>query len=172
MVIQTQRLRLVPLSLRYLDSACAYALNPDNARMMVYLPNRDKAETEAFIRRAEEEWRKEEPEFLEFAVLRGDEHIGGVTMYFEGDFSCGELGRIIRSDCQGQGYAAEAARGLMDWFHTHQNINRFIAHCDSENEPSKRVMEKLGMTLAEIHGGRFNRSSKEERQECLYEITI
>ena len=45
MVIQTQRLRLVPLSLRYLDSACAYALNPDNARMMVYLPNRDKAET-------------------------------------------------------------------------------------------------------------------------------
>ena len=111
MVIQTQRLRLVPLSLRYLDSACAYALNPDNARMMVYLPNRDKAETEAFIRRAEEEWRKEEPEFLEFAVLRGDEHIGGVTMYFEGDFSRGELGWIIRSDCQGQGYAAEAARG-------------------------------------------------------------
>ena len=172
MEIQTQRLRLVPLSLRYLDSACAYALNPENARLMVYLPNRDRAETEAFIRRAEAEWKKERPEFLEFAVLLEKEHIGGVTMYFEGDFSRGELGWINRSDRQGNGYAAEAARGLMDWFHKNWKLDRFIAHCDSENAASRRVMEKLGMRLVEIHGGRFNRSSEEERQECLYELYI
>ncbi|MER2080206.1 MAG: GNAT family N-acetyltransferase [Ruminococcus sp.] len=172
MDILTERLRLTPLTLSYLDSACAYALNPENTQMMVFLPNRDKAETEAFIRRAEAEWSKERPEFLEFAVLQGGEHIGGVTLYFEGDFSRGELGWIIRLDCQGKGYAAEAAQGLMDYFHRHWGLNRFIAHCDSENIASRRVMEKLGMRRLGVHGGRYNRLSDEERLEYLYEINL
>lgn len=48
--------------------------------------------------------------------------------------------------------------------------SRFIAHCDSENTASRRVMEKLGMSLREISHGRKNRSSDEERDECLYEL--
>lgn len=172
MIIKTERLTLEPLSMKHLDSACAYAMNPDNAKMMVFLPNKDRRETEEFIRRAEAEWRKPQPDICEFAVLCNGEHIGGVTMYFEGDYTRGELGWIIRLDRQGNGYAAEAAKGLMDYYRQTMGLTRFIAHCDSENEPSKRVMEKLGMRLVEIHGGRYNRSSDEERQECLYELSV
>ena len=111
-----------------------------------------------------------EPEYLEYAILLGNEHIGGLTMYFEGHPERGELGWIIRKDCHGRGYAAEAAQALMDHFREVLGVQRFIAHCDAENAASRRVMEKLRMTLKEIHGGRYNRLSPEERQECLYEI--
>ena len=116
MKIQTERLTLVPMSERFLDSACAYAMNSENARLMVYLPKTSRGEVAEFIRSAELEWQKPQPDVCEFAVLLGDEHIGGMTMYFEGDYSRGELGWIIRRDCWGHGYAVEAARGMMEAF--------------------------------------------------------
>ena len=170
MKITTERLTLVPISEEYLDSACAYAMNDENARLMVYLPKESRGEVAEFIRSAQLEWQKPQPDICEFAVLLGNEHIGGMTMYFEGDYTRGELGWIIRRDCWGHGYAVEAAKGLMKAFRKSMGINRFIAHCDSENKASKRVMEKLGMHYLETHGGRFNRLTEGERMECLYEI--
>nr|WP_316617263.1 GNAT family N-acetyltransferase [uncultured Ruminococcus sp.] len=170
MKIKTERLTLVPISEAFLDSACAYAMNADNARLMVYLPKESRDEVRDFLRSAESEWQKPQPDICEFAVLRDGEHIGGMTMYFEGDYTRGELGWIIRRDCWGKGYAVEAAKGLMEHFRKTMGLDRFIAHCDSENTASKRVMEKLGMHYVETHGGRFNRLTEGERRECLYEI--
>ncbi len=170
MKIKTERLTLVPISEAFLDSACAYAMNADNARLMVYLPKESRDEVRDFLRSAESEWQKPQPDICEFAVLRDGEHIGGMTMYFEGDYTRGELGWIIRRDCWGKGYAVEAAKGLMEHFRKTMGLDRFIAHCDSENTASKRVMKKLGMHYVETHGGRFNRLTEGERRECLYEI--
>lgn len=170
MKIKTERLTLVPISEAFLDNACAYAMNADNARLMVYLPKESRDEVRDFLRSAESEWQKPQPDICEFAVLRDGEHIGGMTMYFEGDYTRGELGWIIRRDCWGKGYAVEAAKGLMEHFRKTMGLDRFIAHCDSENTASKRVMEKLGMHYVETHGGRFNRLTEGERRECLYEI--
>lgn len=172
MIIKTERLTLTPIGTAYLDSTCAYALQPDNARLMVYLPKESREEVAAFLQDAEREWQKPQPDVCEFALLRQNEHIGGMTLYFEGDFSRGELGWILRRDCWGQGYAAEAARGLMAYYRDAMGLHRFIAHCDSENHASRRVMEKLGMRFVERHGGRYNRLTAGERQEYLYEIYI
>ena len=49
-------------------------------------------------------------------------------------------------------------------------IKHFIAHCDTENAPSRRVMEKLGMTLKDEYGGRKNKLSEEERREYLFRL--
>lgn len=170
MKIKTKRLTLVPISSDFLDTACNYAMDPDNARLMVYLPKESRDEVAQFLVSAENEWKKLQPDICEFAVLRGEEHIGGMTVYFEGDYTRGELGWIIRRDCWGQGYAVEAAKGLIEYFRKSMGLDRFIAHCDSENTASKRVMEKLGMRYVETHGGRYNRLTEGERRECLYEI--
>ena len=58
----------------------------------------------------------------------------------------------------------------MEHFRKAMGLDRFIAHCDSENTASKRAMEKLGMHYVETHGGRFNRLTEGERRECLYEV--
>jgi len=170
--VRTERLTLVPLSMKYFDTTCGYAMSAENARLMVYLPNQSKEETADFIKKAEAQWKLPQPDVCEFAMLLDGRHIGGMTMYFEGDYTRGELGWIVHRDYWGHGYAVEAAQGLIDFFAEKMNLKRFIAHCDAENQASVRVMEKLGMTYVETHGGRFNRSTKGERLENLYEIVI
>ncbi len=162
----------MPLSMKYLNSTCEYAMNAENARLMVYLPAESRKEVEDFIKSAQAQWALARPDICEFAVLLEGKHIGGITMYFEGDYTRGELGWIIHRDYWGRGYAAEAAKGMIDYFADAMKLKRFIAHCDEENQASARVMEKLGMTYVETHGGRFNRATDGERREKLYEIKL
>ena len=83
-----------------------------------------------------------------------------------------ELGWIIHPGYHRRGFAYEAAHALIGYASEELGIRRFYAHCDTENTASGRLMEKLGMTLTEEHGGRKNRLSDEERREYQYEMNI
>lgn len=172
MEITTRRLRLVPLTSAFFNSTCRYAMEREHIPMMVFYPMLSEEEVTDFLLAAEQEWRKPKPAAYEFAILRDGEHIGGLSAYFEFHPGAVELGWILRSDCRGFGYAAEAAAGVMRELHEKLNVNRFVAECDSENNASRAVIQKLGMTYLETHGGRRNRLSDEERQEELYELCM
>lgn len=65
----------------------------------------------------------------------------------------------------------EAARAVVVWAKETLSVNRFVAHCDSENIASWKTMEKLGMKRVSCTGGRFNKlNPTEERDEFLYEM--
>ena len=166
--IRTDRLVLTPTGPRYALSTHAYAGDPEHTRYMMNLPNDSPEETAAFLRQAEDEWKKERPSFFEFAVLLDGTHIGAVSAWREEDGGF-ELGWIIHPDHTGRGYALEAARALMDWCVDVQGAPRIIAHCDAENAASARLMEKLGLVRVAACGGRHNRGSDEERTEWIYE---
>lgn len=170
MILKTKRLMLVPMEMQYLETAFAYAGDPETTRLMVYLPNDDIEETAEFIRAAEAEARKPEPGFYELAVLYNGLHIGGISLYME--HGGAEIGWIIHKDYQRQGFAYEAAAALIRFAVSERGIRHFIAHCDTENIPSRRVMEKLGMTLTEEHGGRKNRLSDAPRREYVFELDV
>ncbi len=171
-MIQTERLALVPLTMAYLESTHRYASDAAHTRYMVFLPNTSISETEAFIRAAQAEWAKDAPAYWEFAILRGGEHVGGISLFrLEDDPEGAEMGWILDRRFEGRGYATEAARGLMAWGRE-KGFARFIAQCDGENAASARVMERLGMRLIDRCGGRKNRSSEEEREELTYEIRL
>lgn len=127
-------------------------------------------EVEEFLSNVEKEWEKEQPSYYEFAVILDNVHIGAVSMYFDDSFDTGELGWIIDKNYWGKGYAFEASSAMVKKCLKDMNIRKFIAHCDSENISSRRVMEKLGMYLVEQYGGRRNRASDEMREECRYEM--
>ena len=171
MTITTQRLTLEPLCMKHLISTHRYAADPELTRLMVFLPVADIDETGRYLRRCEAEAAKPHPEFWEMAIMLDGEQIGSVSVYLEENGTAWELGWIIDREHQGKGYGSEAARGMIEYF-SGCGPRRFIAHCDSENVASRRVMEKLGMTLREISHGRKNRSSDELRDECLYELTV
>lgn len=57
----------------------------------------------------------------------------------------GEIGYSFNPDFQGRGYATEAARQLLDLGFFDLGLHRITADCDARNEPSWRVMERLGM---------------------------
>ncbi|MFR0871811.1 MAG: GNAT family N-acetyltransferase [Oscillospiraceae bacterium] len=119
--------------------------------------------------KCEAEAAKERPQFYETAVLLDGRHIGSVSAYLEENGTAWELGWIISREAHGCGYAAEAARALMEYCLETTGIRRFIAHCDSENSASQRVMQKLGLRFAEEHSGRKNRGSDEVRSEMMFE---
>ena len=165
----TSRLTLEPLGMDYFESTHHYSSDAENCRYMFRLPHDDEEETRLFLQRCEEEWNKPQPSFYEFAVLLDGIHIGAVSAYIE-DGSA-ELGWILDKLYWGQGYAFEAAFALLQ-FCQDLGVCHFIAHCDDRNSASKRIMEKLGMTLTLCCGGRKNRASEELGTECIYELTL
>lgn len=172
MNIHTKRLILVPLGPNYLISTHEYASDFENTKYMMYLPNADINETKSFLERAQEEWEKFSPQFYECAILLDSEHIGAVSLYINKDNAEAELGWIINKKYWGNGYAEEAAKGIINFAIDELKVKKFIAHCDSENASSYRVMEKLGMSLASKTQGRRNKSSNEDREDLMYSLEI
>lgn len=190
MIITTQRLMLEPLGMKYLDSTYKYSSDIENTRYMRFLPDNNIEETIEFLQCVEAEWKKDRPSFYEFAILLDRIHIGAISVYYEeppmsgndnnvsivlphkevmsDKKTAGELGWIIDREYQGFGYASEAAKAMLDFAVNKLGINCLFAHCDADNGPSYKLMEKLGMKYAGRTGGRFNKSSKEEREELTY----
>lgn len=172
MEIKTKRLTLTPLGMKYLQSTYAYSSDREATKYMLFLPDETMEETADFLKEVDKQWSKEEPEYYEFAILLGDRHIGAVGIYPDEKRVTGEFGWIIHKDYWGQGFASEAAAAILEYSVNALGIHHFIAHCDSENTASARVMEKLGMQRKDCYGGRKNKASDEERMECLYECKV
>ncbi len=168
--IKTDRLRLVPNGPEFLDSTNEYALDYETAKYMMHLPNENSEETLEFLKYCESEWTKDSPEAYEFAILFEGVHIGGLCLY--PDDGSAEIGWILNKKYQKRGFALEAARALIDYYVSNFGIRHFYAHCDTENEPSYKLMEKLGMTRTCTNSGRKNRSSSKESFEYQYELFL
>lgn len=169
--LHTERLVLKPLGIKYFETTKEYAMDPENARLMFYLPYESEEETRKALMECEKMWADESCNTYECAVLLDGVHIGAVSLY---DIEDGlEFGWIINKRYWGKGYAYEAARALLDYFSKQQGVKHFIAMCDSENYGSYRLMEKLGFTLKEKNPGRKNRLTPgEERFELIYTLDV
>ena len=172
MQLKTERLILEPLSAKHYETTFRYSTDPENTKMMVYLPKESEEEVRDYLLKCEKQYQKDIPEYLEMAILLDGIHIGAVSIEFVDNNSVGELGWIISRDYWGNGYTVEAARALIDCCKEQYGLTHYIAHADSENHASIRVMEKLGMKFVKKYGGRKNRISDEIRDEVLYEISL
>lgn len=190
--IFTERLLLKPLGSEYFQTVNEYSTDYENTKYMCYLPHQDAEETMSFLRNVDSEWEKETPEFYEFAILYDNEHIGAVSIYFQEETSqvqtdshmaaaatllgvqegTGELGWIVNKKYWGNGFAYEAAEAVVKYFIDNMGITHFIAHCDTENVASYKVMEKLGMVRTGEWGGRRNRAAVEDSFEYQYELVV
>ena len=172
MEIVTSRLKLVPTAPEYAASTYAYAGDLENTRLMMELPFESLDETKATINAYVEQWQKDKPERLDFVILKDDEHIGGMTLYFLDEENSGELGWIVHTDHWGRGYTTEAAKAVMTYAKEKWHMQRMIACCDSENIASKRVIEKLGMKFVKTCPRKNRSSGNEERVDLTFEIDL
>ena len=172
MEIQADRIILKPLGMKYLDSVNEYAMDKDNTTYMLFLPNDSVQDTINFLKAAEIEWEKELPAFYEFAIIYDGIHIGTVSLYPNDDRTSAEFGWIINKKYWNQGFAYEAACALLEYTVKELGIRHFIAHCDTENNASWRVMEKLGMKRVSEIGGRKNKQFDKMSREYMYELKI
>ena len=75
--------------------------------------------------------------------------IGDCGLELMEDMGGAELGYDFRSDFWNQGYATEAATAVRDYAFNVLNLPQLISLIRVGNLASKRVAEKIGMTLAE-----------------------
>lgn len=170
MEIKTERLVLRPHGIKYLHSTHEYATDLETTKHMVWLPNDTIEETAEFLRKSDAEWAKEVPSYYEFSIIFEGKHVGAVSIYLNEERTEAEFGWILHKDYWHQGIATEAAKALLEYGVNELDLHHFIAHCDSENIGSYKVMEKLGMQRISCSGGRKNKSSDEERYEFMYEL--
>ena len=164
-VITTERLVLRPVEPEDFEAIHEYA-SDSSIDMMLFLPKTEE-ETREFVAFATAEWEKSEPEVREYVVLRDGEIIGGVTLEKCEDRTY-ELGWVVRRDARGKGYASEAAKALAEYAFDVLNAKQILAHCDNRNAASERVMQKLGMVLADATGTRTYPKTGVESGEYMY----
>lgn len=172
MELRTERLVLVPNGTKFLESTYKYTSDIENTRFMVFLPNESIEEAEEFLKQVESEWHKDNQMIYEFAILYQGQHIGSIGFDVTEDGSQAEFGWYLSKQYWNLGLTTEAAKAVLDYAVNVIGVRHFIAHCDSENAGSYKVMEKLGMERKDCYGGRKNRSSDEERMELLYELYV
>ncbi|MEM9736461.1 MAG: GNAT family N-acetyltransferase [Pseudomonadota bacterium] len=164
--IETPRLRLRPRRAADLDASLAMDREPGTTRW-IEGPWDDPVAHEAFVRARIRGpyppglgyWvvaRREHPaEFLGWVLLIPEDAMGPEV----------EIGWRMTSAARGQGYAPEAAANLLSHGFDQVGLTRIIAEIHSENQPSRRVAEKIGM--------RLSRKAPRDRPEILlYEARI
>jgi ribosomal-protein-alanine N-acetyltransferase len=82
------------------------------------------------------------------AILKDNQKLIGHVSFFQtepGVFLTWEVGYIFHPAFQNQGYATEATRAIIRYAFTELHAHRVIGHCNPENIPSWKVLEKCGM---------------------------
>jgi ribosomal-protein-alanine N-acetyltransferase len=132
------------------DLAPFAALNAD-PRVMRYFPTTlSRAESDAFAEQIEAHfaehgfglWAVEVPDLAPFIGF-----VGLSVPRFEASFTpCVEVGWRIAAEHWGRGYAPEAARTALAFGFETLGLREILSFTTVVNAPSRRVMEKLGMT--------------------------
>lgn len=108
---------------------------------------RDRRTVEQLIHEAGEHW--EAHGFGRWVLWAGDERIGTVKLAYcswTGEPEV-ELGYAIAPRVWNQGYAAEAARGALDYARDHTGLSEVIAVVADGNSRSMSVLQRLGFGL-------------------------
>jgi RimJ/RimL family protein N-acetyltransferase len=65
--------------------------------------------------------------------------------YWAKEHRQGEIGFVVHPDHHGRGYATEGAARMLRYGFEEAGLHRIIGRLEARNEPSARVLERLGM---------------------------
>ena len=148
--MQIQTARLLLREWRDADAAPFAAINADPAVMRYFPALLTEAESVAMIERMRLSW--QERGFGLFCVEQIAEpgcigFVGLSVPRFEAHFTpCIEIGWRLASANWNRGYATEAAHAVRNWAHRELHIAELVSFTTTANVPSRRVMEKIGLT--------------------------
>jgi len=78
-----------------------------------------------------------------------------------------EIGYRLQPDVHRQGFCFEACSALCEFLFTQIAVRKLVAYCVADNEPSWRLMEKLGMTR-EARFREYTQLGGQWRDEFVY----
>jgi RimJ/RimL family protein N-acetyltransferase len=146
--IETERLLLRPYEPGDFDALFAIESRADVNRYLYSEPRGPEEVRGVLERKLAETSLRDEGDTLGVAVvLRATgAMIGGCILHWTSrEHRLGEIGFVLHPDHHGHGYAAEAARPLLEFGFTAVGLHRIIGRLEARNAASARVLEKLGM---------------------------
>jgi len=170
--LETPRLRLRPFIRGDVDAVYAYRSREDVAR---YLSDRamshDECADAIHSRAGQIALVGEGDKILLGMERKSDGHlIGEVSLIWRNVADGqGEIGYVLNPDYHRNGYATEAAEALLAFGFLQVELHRIYARCHALNEPSWRLMERLGMRR-EAHLREHIRVKGHWDEELIYAI--
>jgi len=162
-ILQTPRLHLREFTPDDADALAQVLSDPETMRY--YPAPYVRAGVEQWIARNRQRYRDDGVGLWAMQLTTSRELIGDcgiILQEVEGEHLY-EIGYHLRRDFWGLGLATEAAIACRDWAFARLNTNRLISLIRPENLPSRRVAERVGMTLwKEVNWRGF--------QHCVYSI--
>ncbi len=147
MAIETERLVLRRFRAEDAAALAAYRNDPEVARYQSWsVPySLDKARYSVQTMIAAD---PSMPGWFQWAVEHAGERvlIGDVGVNLADNLRQAEVGYTLAPERQGQGYATEAVRAVLDHAFTVLGLHRVSAECDARNDRSARLLERLGFT--------------------------
>jgi len=145
--IETERLILRNMTPDDWQAAFRWCGDPDVARYMVY-PVYTRAEDVKTL------WLDtldpDDPDECDAGIVLKEtgELIGSGGLFYKPENDLWTIGYNLRKDQWGHGYAGEAILGILEHVRTQREVRGIQGSFAIENNKSRRVMEKLGMSYA------------------------
>ena len=149
MTIETDRLILREMTEDDFDAM--YAVLADSDIMQHYPYTFDEERVRGWIRKNIERYKTSGFGLWAVALKKTGEVIGdcGHTMQIINGKIKHEIGYHIQKDCQGRGYASEAARAVRDWTFMNTPFNIIYSYMKYTNVPSYRTAMAYGCHLVD-----------------------
>lgn len=136
--LETERLELDPLEEDHLSAL--QAINHTDAMRSYGGINRPRSFDDL------EDW-LERDSAITMGIFREGEPIGYIGLY-QGDkqSQTEEIYAYLLDEETGNGYGPEAVEAFMRYAFEQLHVHKIYGRCYADNEPSKKMMERLGMT--------------------------
>jgi drug/metabolite transporter (DMT)-like permease/RimJ/RimL family protein N-acetyltransferase len=155
-IIQTQRLKLVPLTLQQLqlflidlhalENELGFTIDSDNANETVFRAIKIKISKMIELDQAQHAW------LTYWLIVPAGNPFGAGMAGFKGipnERGEVEIGYGISPAARGNGYMTETVQALIAWAFKHNQCAAVLADTDPLNIASQRVLEKVGMKMVQ-----------------------
>lgn len=162
----TQRLALRWLTEDDVPALFSVFSHPEVMRYWSTPPMKDPSEARALLDRIHEAFRQKT--LFEWGVVLGKEDrvIGTCTLFhLDEQNRRAEIGYALARECWGQGLMSEALTTLLEYAFSTLDLHRIEADVDPRNEPSVRILERLGFEREGLFRERWLVAG--ERQDSL-----
>lgn len=147
-IFETQR--LIAKAPQESDVEYLYSLQSDSEVMKLIgkgVP-RSKEKIQASLKEIIEYYKKHGFSFFSIFEKETNEFVGQAGLFhlnFDDSQEEIEVGYRLNKKFWNKGFATELAKGLIKWGFEHIKVNKFVAFIKSENDRSRKVLQKLGM---------------------------
>lgn len=146
--IDTERLQLIPISMKDLDDVWPHVTDPRICRLMSWLPHQDKSETRALIENLEQSRR--DGRGITWSIFMDGRFCGIISLisimrhHRALTYHSAELAYWLGVESQGKRIMSEAGRAVIAFAFRELGIHRLVVEHFTSNPQSEQVIKQWG----------------------------